>query len=274
MRRGVLHKLDVRRQKTTTAARPQLGEHRMRRGGNWSWKWFAINAFAWFTVLWTTVEAGNYFEVDVFNTLKGYKLKGLLAMLGIALVLSPITYIVVKILNGAVRRRLEDLARNEQKINPNCRLLFDQRKFHECQMRIAREATEYIFATGSRSRDVDYLNLIEKRIRSSDTLVYTRILFGEIKRDELKHHCVRLSTDTSLRTRAKICEITDLARYTEAFFIINEKEALVVIPSLNAIGKFDTGLVMKGPMHSKIYRIVENYARAATPWLPTSGATP
>lgn len=246
----------------------------MRRGGNWSWKWFAINTVAWFGLLWTLVEAGSYFEVDVFNTLKAYKLKGLLGMLATAVILSPATYFVVKVLNGAVRRKLEELARNEQKVNSNCRLVFDQKKFHEYQLKIAREANEYLYATGSRSRDADYLELIEKRLASSDTLIYTRVLFGEIQRDELKGHCTRLHNDKQVATRAKISQISDLARHTEAFFVMNEHEALVVIPSLNAIGKFDTGLIMKGPMHSKVRGIVESYARAASPWIPPKGAAP
>lgn len=240
----------------------------MKRGGNWSWKWFAVNAFGWLGALWLLVEAGTHFEVDFFVTLKTYKWKGFLALVFASLALAPGTYFVIRILNGAVRRKLEELARNEQKINSNCRLISDEKKLHEAQLKIASEANEFLFATGSRSRDEVYLKMIEARLRAVENLTYTRLLFGEIRRDELSRHCESLTTDPALKTRARICEITDLSRHTEAFFVVNEKEAVVIIPSLNAIGKFDTALIMKGPFHKRVRSVVESYSRAATTWQP------
>jgi len=245
----------------------------VKRGGNWSWKWFAINAVSWLGLLWLVVEAGTHFDLEVLATLRSYKWKGFLALVLASLALAPGTYFVVRVLNGAVRRKLEELARNEQKINQNCRLISDEKKLHEIQVKIASEANEFLFATGSRSRDDVYLKKIEARLRAVETLNYTRILFGDIRRDELTHHCEVLSSDPSLSSRARICEIADLSKHTEAFFVLNEKEAVVIIPSLNAIGKFDTALVMKGPYHKRVRSIVESYSRAATTWKPKAGGT-
>jgi hypothetical protein len=238
----------------------------VRRGGKWSWKWFGINAVGWLSFLWLTIEIGSYFKLDIFLALQKLGWQGFVGLVGLALLLSPGTYFVVKALNVVIHRKLEEVARNEQRISKNCRLIYDARKFHEYHIKIASEANEYLFATGSRSHEKDCLDIIEKRLKAIDTLSYTRILFGSIRTKPLKAHCAALAADSGLKERAKICLIGDLSRHTESFYVLNENEALVVVPSVNAIGKFDTGLVMKGPLHTKVRSIVESYARAATPW--------
>lgn len=238
----------------------------MRRGGQWSWKWYAINAVGWFSTLWLFINVGNFYKVEFFTHLANYGSYGYGGMAFASLVLAPGSYFLVKVVNGSIHRTLENLARDEQKLSKNCRLIHDKRKFDEHQERLVAEATEVLFATGSRSRNAQYLSRIEKRLTEIATLSYTRVLFGPIKRDELRTHCATLAANKALSNRVRICEISDLTNHTEAFMVVNEHEALIVVPSINAIGNVDTGLLMTGPLHRQIRGIVESYTRAATPW--------
>jgi len=240
----------------------------MRRGGKWSWKWFALNVVAWLSFFALFIKLGDSFGVAYFANLKNIGVEGLIGLVVASLILSPASYFVIQVLNGAVQRKLENLARDEQKLSKHCRLICDEKRFKEHQTRLVCDATEFIFATGSRSRDKDYLAHIEKRLTEVSTLTYTRILFGQIKREELLKHCLSLTSNGTLSPRVVVCEVNDLDRHTESFFIVNEHEALVVIPSINTIGKFDSGLLMTGPLHRRAKAIVESYARAAALWTP------
>lgn len=240
----------------------------MRRGGEWSWKWYAINAVGWLTFLWLLIEIGNFYEIEFFTGLKKLGWHGIVAMAVLSLMLAPATYFIVKIANKTIRYQLENLARNEQKVSKYCRLVQDKKKFDEHQERLVAEANEVLFATGSRSRNTAYLARIEKRVMEVTALRYTRILFGPIRRDELRQHCTTLIGNISVSSRIKICEVSDLNNNTEAFYIVNEKEALIVVPSINASGNFDTGLLLTGPLHRRVRSVVESYSRNAAPWVP------
>lgn len=245
----------------------------MGRGGKWSWKWFVTSAVAWFGVIRGAIWCGDYFQISIFSTLQSFGLYGLAGVAVASILLAPLTFLAVHAFNGIIRIKLDSLAREEQKISRYCRLVHDEKRFQEHQLRLVAEANEFIVATGSRSRNKQYLESIEKRLQDVSTLTYTRILFGEIRREELRQHCLRLATNMQVSTRAKICEITDLNRHTESFIISNEKESLIVIPSFNAIAKFDSCLLLTGTLHRQMRGIVESYARAAGPWTPQEGRT-
>lgn len=156
--------------------------------------------------------------------------------------------------------------RKEPRLSRYCRLVHDKKQFDEHQQRLVVEARELLYSTGSRSKAQSYLSLIEQKLTETTTLHYTRILFGPIRRPELELHCSSLQNNLELCKRARICAIEDLSKYAEAFVILNEREALVVVPSLNATGNFDTGLLLTGYLHLQMKRIVESYSRAAIDW--------
>lgn len=236
----------------------------MRRGGKWSWKWFFTNAAAWFAFLATVMQTGDIF--GIFAKLKSYGAEGFIGLAVISIILAPLSYLFIRVLNDQVNRRLDQMAKEEQKLSRYCHLVVDEKRFKEHQMRIIIEANEFIYATGSRSRNKEYLGKIEARLNENLSLKYTRILFGEIKRNELREHCSKLAKQTELASRVTICEIKDLNNHTETFFVANEKEALMVIPSLNSISGFDTGLVLTGTYHKKVKNILNSYTKAASNW--------
>lgn len=243
----------------------------MGRGGKWSWKWFATSAIAWFGVIRGAIWCGDYFGISIFTTLQSFGVYGFVGVAVASILLAPLTFLIVHALNRVIHLKLDSLARQEQKISRYCRLVHDEKKFQEHQLRLVTEANEVIVATGSRSRNKQYLESIEKRLQEVASLKYTRILFGEIKREELQQHCARLTTNVQISSRATICEINDLVRHTESFIISNEKESLVVIPSFNAIAKFDSCLLLTGTLHRQMRGIVDSYARAASAWTPPKG---
>lgn len=243
----------------------------MGRGGKWSWKWFVGSAIAWFGFIRGAIWCGDFFQIAVFSTLQSYGLYGMAGVALASVLFAPLTFLLVQALNSLISSTLDRLAREEQKISKQCRLVHDEKKFLGHQLRLVAEANEFIIATGSRSRNKEYLDLIEKRLQDVSKFTYTRILFGEIRRDELRQHCERLVADPKVSLRAKVCEITDLNRHTESFIISNEKESLVVIPSFNAIAKFDSCLLLTGELHRQMRGIAESYARAANAWTPLQG---
>jgi hypothetical protein len=117
---------------------------------------------------------------------------------------------------------------------------------------VLREAQECLVVTGSRSRDVPYLEAIEEALREKPALVHYRVLFGPPHHQVLKDHLaellnVRDPDDRRLGFKTlHIGIIEDTQRRPERFFCACERSAAVVIPSMNVAESFDSGLRLQG----------------------------
>src|SRR6266508_4050858 len=58
-------------------------------------------------------------------------------------------------------------------------------------LEVVREAREYLVVTGSRSRDLPYLQQIEEALRERPRLVHYRVLFGSPTNRLLRDHLLR-----------------------------------------------------------------------------------
>jgi hypothetical protein len=113
------------------------------------------------------------------------------------------------------------------------------------------ESAEYcLAAVGSRSRDPKYLEAIERQVERTGVTHY-RVLCGPPHWSELKAHLVRLleikaADPIGGNRRMFIGVVSDFSREPERFLCANEHKAVVVLPSLNGVERYDTALNLKG----------------------------
>lgn len=94
------------------------------------------------------------------------------------------------------------------------------KKKEQAEMEVAnvvKNATTFIYATGSRSRVIPYLTAIEDRLKEPDLYVhYTRILMGDRITVECCQHLCRIFENSQLRARTWISRHsrTDLGYFT------------------------------------------------------------
>jgi hypothetical protein len=118
--------------------------------------------------------------------------------------------------------------------------------------RIVNEARENLFTTGSRSRDVSYLKAIEQRLQAMPALVHHRVLFGVPYHQVLKDHLRQLLKLRHPEDRTHgfktihLGLFNDYHRQFETFILGNEREALVLLPSLLGVGEYNSGIIFTG----------------------------
>jgi hypothetical protein len=102
-----------------------------------------------------------------------------------------------------------------------------------------------------------YLQEIELTLQKRPQLIHYRILIGPVHSQLLKDHLLRLvkirepKADRDAQKTLYISIINDLAQYHERFFAVNEKSAVITLPSANSPMNFDTGLVVYDPVYVK-----------------------
>jgi transcriptional regulator with XRE-family HTH domain len=117
---------------------------------------------------------------------------------------------------------------------------------------VVHGATRFLAVTGSRSREVAYLEAIELAVAEHPELVHYRVLFGPPRQQILTDHLGRLLAlrDPADRSRGHktmhIGMVDAAADSPERFFVASESEAVIVVPSLSGADPFDTGIVL-GP---------------------------
>ena len=132
------------------------------------------------------------------------------------------------------------------------RLIVDDNRLLAANQKIVREAKKILFTTGSRSRDVAYLNQIEEKLRRDPKLQYYRVLMGQPRRKEIVDHLRAILAIRDPRDRSLGLKTTHLALYDkpheqwEVFLCGNERMCVVVLPSQGGIGKFNTAEVFTG----------------------------
>jgi hypothetical protein len=122
--------------------------------------------------------------------------------------------------------------------------------------RVARDARQFLVATGSRSRDRSYLEEIERAVAERPQLVHYRLLFGRPRHQVFKDHLLRLLEicDPSDRRatgvkRLYVGEVVD--GEPERAICASEREGIVIIPSLVTAGNFDSGIVFSSHEHAR-----------------------
>lgn len=132
------------------------------------------------------------------------------------------------------------------------RLLRTSEELLQSNMRIVNNAEEVLYITGSRSRDKTYLDAIEQKLQASPGLVHYRVLFGPPHHESLRQHLLNLLKIRSPQDRTHGYKTIFLGLYDnslkqfETFILGNEKEALVILPSLSGIGEYNTAIVFTG----------------------------
>lgn len=135
---------------------------------------------------------------------------------------------------------------------------------------VVADAEHYIAAAGSRSRDPEYLDAIEQAV-SSSTVVHYRVLCGPPHWSILRSHLVNLLEIKSRgfpsgNARIFIGLVTDFRREPERFICANEGRAVVVLPSLNGMERYDTALELEGPEYGIAYtRLIQEMYAASHP---------
>ena len=125
------------------------------------------------------------------------------------------------------------------------------------------ETAEHCLATtGSRSRDPEYLGAIEQRVENAGIAHY-RVLCGPPHWSVLKDHLRRLVEIKSAdpiggNRRMFIGLVSDFSREPERSLCANEHKAVVVLPSLNGVERYDTALQLEGVEFAMAYvRLVQ-----------------
>jgi hypothetical protein len=142
-----------------------------------------------------------------------------------------------------------DLLARERTAGPHAgasilKLLADYGDLQEALGQVVGGAQDVLAITGSRSRDPDHLERIEAAVVASPRLVHYRVLYGPPRHAALKSHLLRLVDLHRPAETLHIGLVHDLLRDGERFICGSEQATLIVLPSLNAHGNFDTGLLI------------------------------
>jgi hypothetical protein len=117
---------------------------------------------------------------------------------------------------------------------------------------IVEEANRFIVCAGSRSRDEDYLMLIEDKLQANPAVVYYRILFGPPHFHALHEHLLRVLQIRDPQSTARegagksvfISLFDDHDCEPEHFLCGNERCALLPQLSLRGLSWYDTAFLV------------------------------
>ena len=116
--------------------------------------------------------------------------------------------------------------------------------------KIISTAKSLIIATGSRSRNSNYLYNIEECLKRNPRLVHYRVLHGNPYNETFKAHLKKLlqidqlSTTESSFKQLHMCISRNSHEIPESFICANESAALIILPSMNGLANYDTGLLI------------------------------
>ena len=132
------------------------------------------------------------------------------------------------------------------------RLLTTPDEILKTNLEIVRTARKFLCATGSRSRDSQYLDAIEKCVAENPLLSYFRILFGTPMTPQMVSHLKRMvelrNGNEQLRQAISIGVYASVRTYpSEATICLNERMALFVLPSIHGAWRYDTAVVFDEP---------------------------
>ena len=151
------------------------------------------------------------------------------------------------------------------------RLLTTPDEILTTNLEIVRAASKFLCATGSRSRDSEYLDAIEQRVTENPSLAYFRILFGTPLTPQMVRHLRRMigirDGNEEPRQTISIGVYTSVRTYpSEATICLNERTALFVLPSIHGAWRYDTAVVFEEPsVIEGWHRWIEEMYRAGKP---------
>ena len=137
---------------------------------------------------------------------------------------------------------------------------------------VVRTATEVIYVTGSRSRDEQYFQAIEAKLKENPRVEYMRVLMGPLRRQQLKDHLLRVfgfrdpQDRTYGRQTLSVGMYTDLVRQPEVFLCGNERRCVALLPPLDGVGQYSTGRMFTQQKEVQAYRaLVRDLYGRSTP---------
>jgi len=117
------------------------------------------------------------------------------------------------------------------------------------QIEIVKNAEKILVATGSRTRDNQYMSCIEDILSTKKNLEYYRVLLGNPYHEKYKEHlakCLEIRQPSNRESGNRSIFIglyKDLKSESEKFICANEKEAMVILPSFDRLSKFDSAII-------------------------------
>jgi hypothetical protein len=132
-------------------------------------------------------------------------------------------------------------------------LLTNHEEIVRANLEIVTSANNFICATGSRSRDKLYLDALEKRLIENPKLVHYRVLFEKpfnlVFHDHLKNLLsIRNPANRTDGPRTLIITMYRVLKRnfpTESALCLNEKKALIVLPSQSGAWGYDTAVLLQ-----------------------------
>lgn len=143
-------------------------------------------------------------------------------------------------------------------------LITTTEELHERLLHTVDEASACLAVCGSRSRDEKYLASIVRALKEKEHLTHYRVLMGDIWHPMLKDHLLTILKTRDPNTRPHGTKETFLGMFTrfdlepERFVCANENRAIVILPSLTGVQKYDTALEFQDREHASAYvRLVQ-----------------
>lgn len=139
------------------------------------------------------------------------------------------------------------------------RVISDNRDLKETLMSIVKDAEGILAVAGSRSRDADYLSLIEDTLEKKPDLVFYRVLCGQPRWNVLQHHLLQLLAIRNPRVRVRghktlsIGLFDDFVHEPEHSICATPSRALIVLPSLRGVEQYDTAAEFMWPADANGY---------------------
>ena len=124
---------------------------------------------------------------------------------------------------------------------------------------IVSSARKVLACIGSRSRDPEYLQFIEKKLKDTPTLLHYRVMALPPFKKSFQEHLLTLLKIRNPFCRAQGHKITHIGIYDcllkqpEVSLVANENRALVVLPSMFGVGEYNTALLVEDPYIAQGY---------------------
>jgi transcriptional regulator with XRE-family HTH domain len=145
------------------------------------------------------------------------------------------------------------------------RLITSSRELIAANMRLVTTSKAFLACIGSRSRDPEYMQLIEKTLKDNPRLVHYRTMVHPPFKKEFQDHLLNLLKIRNPQCRMQGKKTLYIGIYdsyykqSEASIVANETGALIVLPSMWGIGEYNTALLIEDPMIGDRYvNIVKN----------------
>ena len=116
---------------------------------------------------------------------------------------------------------------------------------------VVKGARKFLYVTGSRSRDMPYLDAIESQVHLRPDMAHVRLLVGEPHHEILANHIARLKELASTRQPSRgdaeitVCEYPLGGSLTERFIAVSDEKAIITLPSINNAYGYDTALILE-----------------------------